>query len=377
MKVLHVITGLGNGGAEAVLYNLCKFDRANTHVVISLMSKGKYGPLLEEVGATVISLNAKPGRVPFAAVFWLVRFMRSARPDVVQTWMLHADCIGGIAARIAGIRRVYWGVHHTTFDTSTPIQTKCVFVLNGMLSHVIPRKIICCSAASLKHLARSWYNSKKLLCVQNGYDVERFKPDPGRNRQYLQSTTLEQLPVLCVIGRFHPQKDHATLFHALATVKNMGYRFLCRCVGQGVDNHNRELTTLLANLKLDTDVVLEGPSSNVPDVLLSSDILVFSSSFGEAFPNVLNEAMACAVPCVTTDVGDAALIVGETGWVAPPRNPDLLATQIINALIEFKRSDEFQQRRERARDRIVRNFTIDRMIRNYNYVWKTSALEPH
>lgn len=80
--------------------------------------------------------------------------------------------------------------------------------------------------------------------------------------------------------------------------------------------------------------------------------------------------MACEVPCVTTDVGDAAFIVGDSGWVAPPKNPELLAERIIDAFNEFQNDELFQQRRKRARERIVNNFSVQKMVENYNRVWR-------
>lgn len=370
MNVLHVITGLGNGGAEAVLYNLCKFDHDNNHTVVSLMNDDKYGSLLEKIGVNVICLNLKPGSITLTAFTNLISIIKKAKPDLVQTWMLHSDFIGSVAARIAGVRRVYWGVHHTTFDKTTPLTTKLIFWINCLLSYVIPTKIICCSNASLRHLTDMHFDSKKLEFVANGYDLDLFNPD-ARFATGAETSGLEiQHPILCMVGRFHPQKDHANLFKALFIVRNKKHHFFCRCIGPGIDDHNQVLSELRSSLGLDAFISMDGPSANVPGILGSSDIFVLSSGFGEAFPNVLNEAMACEVPCVTTDVGDAAYIVGDTGWVAPPKNPELLADSIIDALNEFQDHELFQQRRKRARERIVNNFSIQKMVENYNRVWR-------
>jgi glycosyltransferase involved in cell wall biosynthesis len=369
MKVLHVITGLGNGGAEAVLYSLCKFDHENDHTVVSLMNDDKYGSLLEEIGVNVICLNLMPGSITLKAFIQLISTIKNTKPDLVQTWMLHSDFIGSVAAWIAGVRRVYWGVHHTLFDKSVSLRTKIIFRLNCLISYVIPTKIICCSNASLKHLMNSYYDSRKLVFVANGYDINLFKSDSNSIISSNSSEHEAYLPILCMVGRFHPLKDHENLFKALDIVNTKKYKFYFRCIGPGVDESNQYLSMLRSDFNLNSIIALEGSSENIPDVLRASDIFVLSSC-GEAFPNVINEAMACEVPCVTTDVGDAAYIVGDTGWVAPPKNPELLADRIIDALNEFQNYELFQQRRKRARERIVNNFSIQKMVENYNRVWR-------
>ena len=116
MDCLHIITGLNDGGAEAVLYRLCHHDQANQHHVVSLSGSGKYGPMLEALGVLVTTLNMSPGRPSPLAFIRLVRLMRREKPDVVQTWMYHGDLFGGLAARAAGIPSVVWGIRHTTLE---------------------------------------------------------------------------------------------------------------------------------------------------------------------------------------------------------------------------------------------------------------------
>ena len=106
MKILHIITGLNDGGAEAVLYRLCKFDSAHKHIVVSLMVEGKYGPLLKELGVKLYCLNMPAGRIRFSGMIKLFKLLRQHKPDVIQTWMYHADLIGGVVGRLAGIKNI-------------------------------------------------------------------------------------------------------------------------------------------------------------------------------------------------------------------------------------------------------------------------------
>src|SRR5690606_987860 len=114
--VLHVITGLNDGGAESVLFRLCTHDRSRRHHVISLIDGGKYGPLLERAGVGLTCLNMPRGRITLRGMRTLWKFIRQTRPDVVQTWMYHADLLAGVVARFAGCRHVVWGIRHTTLD---------------------------------------------------------------------------------------------------------------------------------------------------------------------------------------------------------------------------------------------------------------------
>src|SRR5690625_4423932 len=100
MKVVHIITGLNDGGAEGVLYRLCTNDKKYTHTVISLLDMGKYGPLLEEHGIKVYCLNMKRGKITLSDLSRLYRKLKKNQPDIVQTWMYHGDLIGGIVSRV-------------------------------------------------------------------------------------------------------------------------------------------------------------------------------------------------------------------------------------------------------------------------------------
>ncbi len=141
MQVLHIITGLSDGGAEAVLYRLCQFDNENNHVVISLQNEDKYGPLLKDLGIDVYTLDFLNGKVRMLGLVKLFYLIKKIKPDVIQTWMYHADFIGGVVGRIAGIKNIVWGLHHTTLvKEKSKRSTILIAKINAFLSNFVPKK---------------------------------------------------------------------------------------------------------------------------------------------------------------------------------------------------------------------------------------------
>ena len=336
IRVCHVITSLSEGGAEAVLYRLCTYDKQNQHTVISLMDSGIYGPLLEASGITVYCLGMPRGRVTFTGIWRLWRLLRSERPDVVQTWMYHADLIGGIVARLARIPTVCWGIRHGNLD---PVKTARSTILTvrvcAWLSHWLPDAIVSCSVQAAAIHQTLGYAREKFTIIPNGYNLVELAPDSEVRAQLRREWGINDKTILLgMLARYDPQKDHASLVNALRLVKHKKASFQCVLVGAEINANNHELCRLIESQGIKDNVLLLGPRRDIPGIMNALDIHVLSSSFGEAFPNVLAEAMACGTPCVTTDVGDAALIVGDTGWVVPPSNSELLANAISEAIAE-------------------------------------------
>ena len=371
MIILQIITGLTNGGAEAVLNRLCMHDKAHNHIVISLTDEGKYGSLLREAGIEVHCLNMVSGRVTLKGLEKLFRLLHSLKPDAVQTWMYHADLIGGLMARLAGIRNINWGIHHTILD---PKQSKRTTILTAKLcaklSGFVPKRIVCCAQKSLEVHRALGYASNKLVVANNGYDLSQFFINSSLGDEVREEFNLDvNVPLLGLVGRFDPLKDHHNLVSALSLIKQKGVSFKCLLIGAGLNLQNSTLNGWLAENDLNEEVLLLDQRSDIPAIMNALDIHVLSS-FSEAFPNVLCEAMACGTPCVTTDVGDAALIVGNTGWVVPPKNPQALADTIIRALDEKQnRPEKWASRKAQVRKRVEVNFSIENMIANYHSLW--------
>jgi glycosyltransferase involved in cell wall biosynthesis len=373
--ILHIITGLNDGGAEAVLYRLICQDGAERHHVVSLMDEGKYGPQLREAGARVTCLEM-PSRLLTPRGLWrLWRQLQNDRPHVVQTWMYHGDLVGGVLARFAGVRRICWGIHNTTLEPGRSARsTIWIARLNARLSHWVPHAIVCCAKKSRDVHAALGYSADKMLVIPNGYDLTHFRPDEAaRGRLRREWEIPRGTFVVGMVGRFDPQKDHGNLLEALGILRQMGRPFVCVLVGKDLVPENATVVRKLAALGLVDEVRLLGQRTDIPAVMNALDLHVLSSSYGEAFPNVLAEAMACGTPCVTTDVGDASLIVGDTGWVVPKGKPEALAHEIAHALRVRGDDEAWAARCAAARSRIVENFSIETMVQGYTRVWEIAA----
>jgi glycosyltransferase involved in cell wall biosynthesis len=370
-NVFHIISCLEDGGAQAVLFRLCTQDAEDSHQVISLTGAGKYGPMLEARGIPVTSLDMPRGRVTLSGLWRLWRLLRAARPDAIQTWMYHANLLGGGIARLAGHRNIVWGIRHSTLIPGTsPRSTIWVAKLCAWLSRFVPRRIVCCAEKSRAVHAALGYDARRMCVIPNGYDLSLFQPDANAGATLRRDLGLApEASVIGFVARLDPQKDHKTLLRALALLKEKGNCPICLLVGTDLDPANNALGAIIDALGLRDRIRLMGRRGDIPAVMNALDLHVMSSSFGEAFPNVLAEAMACGTPCVSTDVGDAAVILGDTGWIVPPRNSEALAEAIATALHELGGPNR-NVRRDAARRRVAEHFSIDRMVRSYRAAWR-------
>ncbi|WP_280569563.1 glycosyltransferase [Chromohalobacter sp. 296-RDG] len=371
LKVLHVITGLTDGGAEDSLYQLCHNDRHNVHRVVCLMDAGQYGSRFDAAGIEVVYLDMPRGRVTPPGLWRLWRIIREFQPDVVQTWMYHANLVGGVVARLAGVKAICWGIHNSNLmPGATKRSTIWVAKACGALSRVVPSRIVSCSQHAVDVHRKLRYAAMKFVVVPNGYNLSLLTLDAAARARMRADWKLDDdMPLFGMVARFDPQKDHANLIAALAQLKGLGWDFRCALIGAGLDADNHELIGLLEDHGVRDRVLLVGRRSDIPAVMNALDVHVLSSRFGEAFPNVLSEAMACGTPCVSTDVGDAAFIVGDTGWIAPPGDPRALADQLALALEEHADAPAWQARKQCAHQRVVDSFSVQRMIDGYSASW--------
>lgn len=370
MRVLHVATNLEEGGAQAVLAALVAADAGDSHEVVSLMGQGAWGPRIAARGVPVHALGMARGRATPAALLALWRLVRRLRPDVVQTWMYHADLLGGTAARLAGVRAVVWGIHNGNLEPDAVSRaTRAVVRLCAAVSGRVPARIVSCSERAARLHAALGYPAGRIAVVPNGYDVARFSPDGAGRDRVRGELGVGDGALLGTVARWHPHKDHATLAAALALLGDAGGAWACALAGEGMDAGNPALAALLARHGVAGRVRLLGRRDDVPALMSALDLHVLPSR-GEAFPNAVAEAMACGAPGVVTDAGDAALIVGETGWVVPVGDPPALAAAVRAALAERARPADWEARRRACRERVVARFGLERMVEGYRAAWE-------
>ena len=368
--IVHVTTGLRDGGAEAVLTRLCLHELVCRHVVVSLMGRGKYADVLEAHGIHVEALALTRVGALLSGLGRLRRLLRHLQPTVVQTWMYHANLLGGLAARSTGQRHVVWGIRHSTHDAATTRwSTRVVAWACARLSAVVPEQIVCAGErARVVHQAAG-YPAARLVSIPNGIDLADYADAPEQRHQLRAGWGITpDMPLIGMVARWDPQKDHRSLLDALQRVAASGRRFHTLLVGHGIDPAQPAWRDALRAHGLTERVTLVGARADVPAVLQALDLHVLSSAYGEAFPNAVLEALASGVPCVVTDVGDAARLVDDAGWVVPPRHPAALAEAISVALDAMRDGASWQARRAASRERSA-PYTLDRMCAAYRAVW--------
>lgn len=332
------------------------------NTVVSLKQPGAIAEALRGDGVDVQVMDMR-GVYDFpSTVVRLHHTLRHLDPDVVQTWMAHADLVGGLAARWAGVPVVAWGVRTTDYSVESRA-TRLVRWVCARLSRRVPDAIVCAAEASrLEHL-RAGYDSTRMLVIPNGFDVDALAARRGRGRTTRKEHGLgSHSTVVGFCGRYNPAKDVGNFVAAAARLaaRHADVRFLM--IGRGVERSNDELASLIDATGYKDRFILLGERPDVPDCLDALDVFV-QSSCTEGFPNVVGEAMAMGVPCVVTNVGDARMLVGETGRVVPPRDPASLAAA-VDALLSLP-DDERYALGARAHARIRDEFSIERACERF------------
>jgi glycosyltransferase involved in cell wall biosynthesis len=368
MKILHVITGLERGGAERQLINLLRASIAHgiQYEVVSLLDGGVYQGEVRSAGAELHTLNMTRNRISPSALFRLANLIRRSRPDIVQTWLYHADLIGLLAARLAGRFPVVWTLR------SSELQLRHYSRLTRALSRLShwPAAIVSNSTAGMDAHVEIGYRPRLARVIPNGIDTNTFQPsDSAREAIRAELGIGAATRLIGCIARRDPMKDHLNVFKAFAHVLGDARLLLA---GNGTEPGNHELCGQMRLAGLAPERVIQlGERQDAHRIMAALDFFVLGSAFGEGFPNVIGEAMACGVPCVATDVGDSAAIVGECGVITPPKDPQALVAAMGRLL-----ALSFNERRAlglRARDRIQKEYPLSKMLAGYVEVYALLA----
>ncbi len=373
--IWHIITGLPVGGAQTMLAQLlARVDPTRFRQrVASLGGLGALGADLRASGIAVDALDMRRGPAGAIDAARLAGWLRRDKPDLVQTWLYHADLIGGLAARLAGCRHLVWNIRHTDLRPGSD-KRSTILVARACAAHSgwLPERIVCNSETALRTHVALGYPRDKFIVIPNGIDAARFRPDPEAYAAVRRELGVAaETPLIGLVGRFHPQKNHRGFLRAAALLagRHEGLRFLL--CGENVTPDNARLNEWIVEHGLGDRVHLLGVRQDMPRLTAALDVATSSSSHGEAFGNVIVEAMACGVPCVVTDVGDSRSIVGASGRVVAPGEPEALARACTDLLVA--RPEDRAALGTAARHRTIEHYAIEGVVERYQALYEEVA----
>ncbi|MGD8706237.1 MAG: glycosyltransferase [Syntrophobacterales bacterium] len=373
IRITHLITDLDIGGAEMMLYKLLsKMDRSRfQNSVVSMVGNGPLARKIKKLGIPVDTLDMTFGVPNPRGLYRLVRLLQKQRPVVLQTWLYHADFLGLLAGKLARLPQIVWNVRCSDMDMQhySKVSALVIRILAALSS--IPEAVVVNSESGCEFHKRLGYRPRSWVLIHNGFDLDRFCPDEAAKVKFRQELGLSKDAILIgLVARFDPMKDHATFLEAAHLLLEKDPRVHFVLVGSKVTWENRELTATINSARYGEHFHLMGERENVPFIMAALDMAT-SSSYSEGFPNTIGEAMACGVPCVVTDAGDSALLVGDTGMVVPIKNPHALAEgwDQMMKLAGFERS----KLGKAARCRIEEQFSLPTSVKCYEELYQRSA----
>ena len=349
------------GGAQRQLANLAKglVGRGHDVIVVTYYADPPLETELARAGVEVRNLRKRGRWDLLGPIARFVRLVRTTRPAVLHGYLDTANILVVLAKAACPSTKVVWGMRASDmqwerYDWLHRLSPACERLLARYADLLIVN-----SHAGSKYLADRGFPREKLRVIHNGIDTDRFRPEKQAGSRCRAEWGIgADERVVGLVGRLDPMKDHATFLKAAALLARTGARLRFVCVGEGPDTYRDTLQALAEHLRLGDHLIWVGPYLDMVPVYNACDVMVSSSAWGEGFPNVLGEAIACGVPCVATDVGDSAgIVTGSAGRVVPPNDPTALAEAIRHAL-----EDGQPARPADLHERALRSFGLERMV---------------
>jgi glycosyltransferase involved in cell wall biosynthesis len=362
--IFILIRSLNIGGTERQIIELVKgLDRKRFNITVGLFYNE--GALIEDIKNMpwihVISLN-KAGRWDIIKFFLrFIKLLKALQPDILYSFLPDANIVGLIAGRLSGVKQIIWGVRASNMDVSCYDWLSRISLRLSTLLSRFPDAIITNSYAGREFHRSLGYNTNRMMVIPNGIATDRFKPDHSAGLRVRDEWNIDEERItIGLVGRLDPMKDHTTFLQAVKIFDQKEYSVCFVCIGDGKEPYKSEIHSLCRRLGLNGSLIWTGERYDMIAVYNAMDIVTSSSSFGEGFPNVIGEAMACGVPCVVTDVGDSAIIVGETGIIVPPKDPQALADGWRSMLKHL--DDKSYSIKEKTRARMVSHYNCEIFI---------------
>jgi glycosyltransferase involved in cell wall biosynthesis len=365
-SILHIITGLKVGGAENALHRLIvNSPKELKHEVLCLTKGGAMHEVFLESNIKVITLDFK--KAFFNSLFSLIKLIRAKNPDVVQTWLYHANLIGGIAAKIIGVKVIIWGLRGTAIPQSVFSIHSFIIRIGSFLSYIIPSAIVCNANTVSDFHVQKGYSKNKIDIINNGFNIHNETPNKKKLLNEIVGLDSNSL-IIGTIGRYDKLKDYPNMINAFSIIMKEFPNVHMLMIGRGLDISNSELMSMLSNSLDISKVHLLGEKSQISEYLNIMDIFCLSSC-NEGFPNVVAEAMLMRVPCVVTDAGDASSLISDIGILVPVEDHIKLALG-LKYMIEIG-SKKREKIGELSYSHIKLNFSIEKNISQFNKLYIT------
>lgn len=373
-RVLHLITSFGLGGAETNLLRLvCHMDSSRfSNTVVALTDARVLPSRLAEVNVPFHSLGMSRGVPNPIAATRLFRIIKRTQPDILQTWMYHADLLGLVVGKLARVPAIVWNVRCSSMDMTRYRRASALVLRMLVPLSRYPDVVVANSEAGLGSHRALGYRARRWKLIPNSLDVDQFRPDREARTWLRRELKLgPEAIIIGLIARYDPMKDHGNFIAAARLLADQMPAVHFVLVGWRVDSSNAELMQRIEPGHLGGRLHLLGLRQDINRITAGLDVACSSSAYGEGSSNAVAEAMACGVPCVVTNVGDSALLVGKVGRIVAPRDPEALARGCQEIVLMTPRQ------RERlglyARQRVLERFSIPSIVARYEELYEELA----
>ncbi len=373
IRILHITPSLGMGGAETFMYRLIDQDKNNHHTILCLKDKGHYGKKLEEEGYTVFVLNLGINLNLFKVFKNLNFIFRSHKPEILNCWMYHGALFGTFISYFYKVKGLFWLIRHSEINLqSTKISTFFVAKLCAFLSKN-PKSIIYNSEESKKVHEKFGYAQQKSLIIGNGFMLNKFYPDNADRLKMRKILNIsENTLVFLHVARWHKDKDHETCLKSLALFQlhhKIDWKIIF--VGTGMNKTNVALQKLIDYNNLSERCILLGERVNTKELYNTADFTLLTS-ITESFPNVIGESMACATPCISSDVGNVRSLLVNQNWIFSIKDHNQMSMILTKAILLKSKPEDWLKCKNDCRSLIEKKFSFQKVLSLYQSNWKAS-----
>ncbi len=374
MKIVHIITGLDKGGAEKALFKILKsMCNSYSFEIICLGKQGYYSKEINDLNIPIYYLNLK--YKPFSFFFGLIKtykLLKEINPDIVQTWMYHADLIGGIASKISNVKKIYWTIVTSNTKISfLGIKTFLILCICALLSYLVPTKIICVANTAIVSHKKMLYKSNTFIFIPIGFEKNLYskKITNSLDLKLIIKNKINGNLILGHIARWHPNKNQKLLIELLSVLQNKKINFFCVMIGNNFNSHNTELKNLLIKFEINKKNILLIDEVKSIDLFIQQFDLFILTSLGEGMPNVIGEAMSNSIPCIASNVGDCKNLIGDTGWIFESNDINQLVSSVEKAIKLKSDKEKWIKKKNECQNRLFKNYSINNMKYKYDKLW--------